>query len=140
MKNYHSSLKEQRLSRGLTLKTIEAATGISNENLSRWENGKAIPGIEFCITLSQYYGITLDELLGLDDFNENTENAIIPAKQNNKAIAFATEYAELVEDDNFRSITKLCNGITPELRALVLGYLIGVLQSQGVNTQKILKY
>ncbi|MDE7216130.1 MAG: helix-turn-helix domain-containing protein [Clostridia bacterium] len=66
MKNYGELLKEIRLERGKTLKEIEEATGISNSNLSRWENNKVIPSILFCEQLADYYGISLDELVGRD--------------------------------------------------------------------------
>lgn len=64
MKNYGIILKEIRLSQNKTLLEVEQATGISNANLSRWENGKVIPSIAFCEQLADYYGITLDELVG----------------------------------------------------------------------------
>ena len=64
MKNYVSILKEIRLSQNKTLIEVEQATGISNANLSRWESGKVVPSIAFCEQLADYYGITLDELVG----------------------------------------------------------------------------
>lgn len=64
MKNYGSILKEIRLSQNKTLIEVEQATGISNANLSRWESGKVVPCIAFCEQLADYYGITLDELVG----------------------------------------------------------------------------
>ena len=64
MRNYGEELKYQRKKRNKTLKQIEAETGISNANLSRWENGKVIPNIDFCVILADYYGISLDELIG----------------------------------------------------------------------------
>jgi transcriptional regulator with XRE-family HTH domain len=59
-------LKNQRLANGLTLLELEKKTGISNQNLSRWERGLVIPNVEFCIKLADFYGITLDELVGRD--------------------------------------------------------------------------
>lgn len=64
MKNYGEELKYQRTKRNKTLKQVEADTGISNSNLSRWECGKVLPNIDFCVTLADYYGISLDELIG----------------------------------------------------------------------------
>ena len=64
MKNYGSILKEIRISQNKTLIEVEQATGISNANLSRWESGKVVPSIAFCEQLADYYGITLDELVG----------------------------------------------------------------------------
>ena len=66
MNNYGEELKFQRLKRNKTLKEIEKDTGISNSNLSRWECGKVSPSIDACITLADYYGISLDELIGRD--------------------------------------------------------------------------
>lgn len=64
MANYGEELKFQRTKRNKTLLQVEQATGISNSNLSRWESGKVLPSIEFCVILADYYGITLDELIG----------------------------------------------------------------------------
>lgn len=66
MRNYGEYLKEHRMARDKTLLEIEKATGISNANLSRWESGKNLPNIDFCVQLADYYGITLDELVGRD--------------------------------------------------------------------------
>ena len=64
MKDYGDELKFQRLKRNKTLKQVEAETGISNSNLSRWECGKVLPNIDFYVKLADYYGISLDELVG----------------------------------------------------------------------------
>lgn len=64
MKDYGEILKRHRISRGKSLMEIEAATGISNQNMSRWERGIVVPSIAFCEKLADYYKITLDELVG----------------------------------------------------------------------------
>lgn len=66
MKNYGEILKEHRLLMGKTLMDVERETGISNSNLSRWEQGKVLPSVAFCEILADYYGISLDELIGRD--------------------------------------------------------------------------
>lgn len=66
MKNYGEILKSHRTKRGKTLLEVEKETGISNANLSRWECGKNLPNIDFCVKLADYYKITLDELVGRD--------------------------------------------------------------------------
>lgn len=66
MKNLGEELRYQRILRNKTLKQVEADTGISNSNLSRWECGKVLPNIDFCIQLADYYEISLDELVGRD--------------------------------------------------------------------------
>lgn len=64
MKDYGNHLKEIRLSKGKTLLEVERGTGISNANLSRWESNKVVPSIAFCEILADYYGVTIDELVG----------------------------------------------------------------------------
>ncbi|MDE5563156.1 MAG: helix-turn-helix domain-containing protein [Clostridiales bacterium] len=64
MTNFGEEIKYQRLLRNKTILQVERDTGINNANLSRWENGKVIPRIDFCVILADYYGITLDELIG----------------------------------------------------------------------------
>ena len=60
MKNYGEILKEHRLLMGKTLMDVERETGISNSNL------KVLPSVAFCEMLADYYGISLDELIGRD--------------------------------------------------------------------------
>lgn len=64
MNKYGEEIKYQRTKRNLTLQQVEKATGIHNSNLSRWEQGKISPNIDFCVILADYYGISLDELVG----------------------------------------------------------------------------
>ena len=68
-------LKEHRIARGKTLLEVERDTGISNENLSRWERGKNLPNIDFCVQLADYYEITLDELVGRDSITKTVHIA-----------------------------------------------------------------
>lgn len=52
--------------KGKTLRDVESATGISNAYLSQLETGKIKdPGLYRMKTLTQYYGITLEDLLNL---------------------------------------------------------------------------
>ena len=132
------AIKEQRIEAGMTLQYVQNHTGISNQNLSRWENGQAVPGVDFCIKLAKFYGCTLDELVGLSDYTP-TNNAPIPAQQKKSLSTFDNEFKEILTDNNFIQIAKLFKAISPELRALTLGYLIGLLQNQGINTQQILR-
>lgn len=67
MKNY----KELRLKAGfLTLKEASAKLGIGINTLSRWENGKRNPSLEFIRKLAALYHVTPNELLGVVDEKE----------------------------------------------------------------------
>ena len=56
------NLKAMRVARGLAQHELSEKTGISQQNLSRWELGIHVPNIDDCITLADFYGVSLDEL------------------------------------------------------------------------------
>ena len=64
--NYGDALRAQRLLCGKSILEVEKATGIKNQNISRWERGEVLPSIDFCVKLADFYGVTLDELVGRD--------------------------------------------------------------------------
>ena len=64
--NYGENIKQQRLLSGKSLLQVEKDTGISNQNLSRWERNEVLPNIDFCVKLAKYYGVTIEELIGVD--------------------------------------------------------------------------
>ena len=70
MENFHErlreELKEQRKARSLTQTALAKATKIPQSTISAWEKGKNIPNVEDCMKLADFYGITLDELVGRD--------------------------------------------------------------------------
>jgi transcriptional regulator with XRE-family HTH domain len=53
-----------RLSRGLTLAAVSAATGISISTLSRFESGRRRASLELLLPLASVYGVPLDDLVG----------------------------------------------------------------------------
>ena len=65
MLNYGEALKYQREIRGLSQKT-----GLKQQTISWSETNKGLPNIDFCVQLADFYGITLDELVGRDQGRE----------------------------------------------------------------------
>ncbi len=63
-----SGLKEQRKLRGITQVELAKETGIPQSTISAWEKGINIPNIADCIKLADFYGISLDELVGRKDY------------------------------------------------------------------------
>lgn len=58
------NLKNHRQTAEKTQKEVAKETGISQQALSTWENDTKIPTIEHCAILADYYGISIDELVG----------------------------------------------------------------------------
>lgn len=61
---FAQTLCSLRTDRGLTQETVAAALGISPKTLSKWENGTSEPELSLLCALADYYGVSVDRLLG----------------------------------------------------------------------------
>lgn len=52
---------------GLTVKALEAATGISNGSFSKWKKGTCAPSAEAVLRLAKYFHVSTDYLFCLSD-------------------------------------------------------------------------
>ena len=68
MSKIGEALKYQREAANLSKSSLAKETGISQQKISYYESGKHTPSIDDCILLADFYGITLDELVGRKDF------------------------------------------------------------------------
>ena len=73
MRNYGEGLKYQREANGLSQMELAKRTGLSQQAISLWEQNKRGPSIANCETLADFYGISLDELVGRDFKEKNLE-------------------------------------------------------------------
>lgn len=71
-----SFLKKLRTEKGITQRNLAKDIGITHQAISRWENGKSIPDIDVLRILSEYYNISVDEIL------KATENSKKPRSGN----------------------------------------------------------
>lgn len=60
-------IKNLRRERELTQEDLAEVLCVSSQSVSRWENGSCYPDIELLPVLSDYFGITVDRLLGADE-------------------------------------------------------------------------
>lgn len=64
------NIKKMRRDRNLTQEEMAAHLGISFQAVSKWERGDGLPDITLLPALSRYFGVTADELLGMEKINE----------------------------------------------------------------------
>ena len=70
-------LKKLRRNRDLTQEEVAAHIGISYQAISKWERGDGYPDITMLPTLANYFGVSVDYLLGNEtDFKSQTESVI----------------------------------------------------------------
>lgn len=60
-------LKELRKDKNLTQKQIAKILNKSETGYASWEQGLSEPCINDLITISEYYGVTIDYLVGKED-------------------------------------------------------------------------
>jgi len=67
---YADRLVELRKKNGLSQDELAEKLNVSRQAVSNWERGESLPDTENLIALSKIYGVSIDELLGL---NENDD-------------------------------------------------------------------
>ena len=60
-------LKELRLEKGLGQEELARELGLSHGTISLWENELREPKMSNLILLAQYFDVTIDYLVGLED-------------------------------------------------------------------------
>lgn len=67
MDKFAERLYELREEAGLTMAELARAVGVSDATICKWEKGETSPMSYAVIALAQFFGVTADYLLGLDD-------------------------------------------------------------------------
>ena len=62
--DFSAAMAALRRERGLSQRKVAADLGISQAQLSHYENGAREPGLNFLCRACDYYGVTADYLLG----------------------------------------------------------------------------
>ena len=63
----NNNLKKLRQERKLTQIALQMHTGIEQALISKFENGERIPPTESLIILADFYGVSIDYILGRTD-------------------------------------------------------------------------
>lgn len=66
-------LSELRRERELTQEQLAERLGTSNKTISRWENGNYMPPVEMLMELSEFYNVSINEILSGKRLEHNEE-------------------------------------------------------------------
>ena len=58
------NIRRLRRSRGMTQEQLAEILNISNAAVSKWERGDSFPDITMLFPIADYFGISVDELMG----------------------------------------------------------------------------
>lgn len=113
---FGENLKQLRLSKDMTQEKLADAIGVSFQAISKWERGEGYPDITTLPVISTFFGVTLDDLLGVNRAETEAEITSI-----------IEEYDNLTDDELRKQLLDKLIGIAPnDFRVLLreLGYLI----------------
>lgn len=60
------SIAHLRQSRGMTQQALAACMNVSHQAVSKWENGSALPDVLTLVSISKFFGVTMEQLLNGD--------------------------------------------------------------------------
>ncbi len=83
-------LKELRNSRGMKQKVLADILGTTQQNISRYEQDITTVPASVLIVISNYFDVSVDDLLGLSDVKEVARECDAPKK--------SSEYDSLIEN------------------------------------------
>lgn len=63
-------LKELRKEKGLSQIAVQMQTGIEQALISKYENGERVPPTETLMQLADFYGVSMDYIMGRTDREE----------------------------------------------------------------------
>ena len=58
-------IQELRRGQGLSQERLAEQMAVSRQAISKWESGGAIPEVDKLIQLARFFGVTVDDLLGI---------------------------------------------------------------------------
>lgn len=127
-------LAELRHERKLTQEQLGEILGVTNKTVSRWENGNYLPPVEMLQILSEYYAVSINEILSgervvkIDDYKEKAE-------ENLKSVLSVSAFTVKDRVDFFKKKWRKENWVTFVLCLIALSVLfaVGVIMDNGLQ-------
>ncbi len=93
------NIKRFRLMRQMTQTQLAEVFNVSEQAVSRWENGNTYPDITLLPAIADYFGISIDELMGMETYkDEKTIDSILQTVKENERKGLITENVALLLD------------------------------------------
>lgn len=67
------NIKKYRQQKEMTQSQLAGVFNVSEQAVSRWENGNTYPDISLLPALADYFGVTIDELMGMENYKDEKE-------------------------------------------------------------------
>lgn len=89
---FNNTFKELRLQRAMSQKQLARELNCSQSTVGYWETGERIPSFDKLQSIANYFGVTVDYLLGREEERD-------PTKLDDFSYALFNETKDLTEED-----------------------------------------
>lgn len=89
------NLRQLRLEKGFTQEDLANRIGVTGQAVGKWERDECYPDITLLPGLAKLFGVTVDKLIGMEDFNMREKT--IEIQKRKYELAYQYKYDELVE-------------------------------------------
>lgn len=103
MKTIGDKIKEYRKKAGLTQEQLASRLNVTFQTVSKWETNTSSPDLSMIVPLTRLFGVTADELLGLNDTETDA-----------RYIELTTEYNRTFNTDDFAKRQSICETAVAE--------------------------
>lgn len=74
--NINTQITKLRKKMNITQEELARAVGVTNQSVSKWESGICCPDIQLLPVLAKFFGVTIDELMGVSTAPEVTLQSV----------------------------------------------------------------
>lgn len=93
------NIKKYRQLKGMTQTQLASVFNMSEQAISRWETGTTYPDIVLLPALADFFGITIDELMGMEHYNDEAEiDSIIKTVKDNQRQGKISNNVDILQD------------------------------------------
>lgn len=125
------NLLQLRKQHELSQEQVAQIIGVSKQAYGHYEREERELGYDMLCKLADYYGVSVDYLIG------HNSNALANRPASDIAENFMREFGELFSDEYFQNYARLYKLMDARQRIFVLGMIVGWLKDQGVTINNL---
>ena len=88
-------IRELRSARNITQVELARSLSVSKQSISNWENDNILPSIEMLVKIADFFSVSTDYLLGLDD-----KKYLLISGLNEEQIALIQQLVDDIAENN----------------------------------------